>query len=41
MRLHREAAGADADLHVVALTPYLRNLMRMTALDRLFSLPPA
>ncbi|MER6945104.1 STAS domain-containing protein [Nonomuraea sp. NPDC000554] len=41
VRLHREAAGADADLHVVALTPYLRNLMRMTALDRLFSLPPA
>ncbi|WP_336206437.1 STAS domain-containing protein [Nonomuraea sp. LPB2021202275-12-8] len=40
VRLHQALAGSGTTLHVVALTPYLRSLMRMTALDRLFSLPP-
>ncbi|MEU7834240.1 MULTISPECIES: STAS domain-containing protein [unclassified Nonomuraea] len=40
VRLQRQVEGADAELRVVALTPYLRNLMRMTGLDKLFSLPP-
>lgn len=40
VRLQRKVEGADAVLRVVALTPYLRNLMRMTGLDKLFSLPP-
>jgi anti-sigma B factor antagonist len=40
VRLQRQVEGADAVLRVVALTPYLRNLMRMTGLDKLFSLPP-
>jgi len=40
VRLHQRVAAAGAALRVVALTPYLRGLMRMTALDRLFTLPP-
>ena len=40
VRLQRQVEGADAVLRVVALTPYLHNLMRMTGLDKLFSLPP-
>ncbi|MFG1707256.1 STAS domain-containing protein [Nonomuraea sp. M3C6] len=40
VRLQRQAEGANAVVHVVALTPYLRGLLRMTALDQLFSLPP-
>jgi anti-anti-sigma factor len=40
VRLHQQAEGANAVVHVVALTPYLRTLLRLTALDRLFSLPP-
>ena len=40
VRLRERAAGVDAVVHVVALTPYLRSLFAMTALDRLFSLPP-
>ncbi|MBN6055723.1 STAS domain-containing protein, partial [Nonomuraea sp. RK-328] len=41
IRLYHQAERADAVLRVVAVTPYLRNVLRMTALDRLFSLPPA
>ncbi len=41
VRLHQAVAETGAVLRVVALTPYLRSLMRMTALDRLFALPPA
>jgi anti-sigma B factor antagonist len=40
VRLQRLAVGADAVMRVVALSPYLRGLFKMTALDRLFSLPP-
>lgn len=41
VRLHRRVVeGADAVFNVVALTPYLRSLLQMTALDKLFSLPP-
>ncbi|HLU73712.1 MAG TPA: STAS domain-containing protein [Nonomuraea sp.] len=40
VRLHQRAAAEDAVLRVVAVTPYLRSMLRMTALDRLFSLPP-
>ncbi|SEH03359.1 anti-anti-sigma factor [Nonomuraea solani] len=40
LRLHEQAAGVNAALHVVALTPYLRGLFTMTALDRVFTLPP-
>jgi anti-sigma B factor antagonist len=40
VRLQRQVEGADAELRVVALTPYLRNLLRITALDKLFPLPP-
>ncbi|GAA4508277.1 MULTISPECIES: STAS domain-containing protein [Nonomuraea] len=40
VRLYQRVAAEDAVLRVVAVTPYLRNLMRMTALDRLFGLPP-
>jgi anti-sigma B factor antagonist len=40
VRLHQRAEGADAVFNVVALTPYLRSLLQMTALDKLFSLPP-
>ncbi|WP_170223108.1 STAS domain-containing protein [Nonomuraea turkmeniaca] len=38
--LRQRAADAGAVVHVVALTPYLRKLLTMTALDLLFSLPP-
>lgn len=41
VRLHQRAVAGGAAVQVVAVTPYLRSLMRMTALDRLFSLPPA
>ncbi|MFG1946924.1 STAS domain-containing protein [Nonomuraea sp. NPDC048826] len=41
VRLYQRAAAEDAVLRVVAVTPYLRSLLRMTALDRLFSLPPS
>ncbi|MEV0383568.1 STAS domain-containing protein [Nonomuraea sp. NPDC050643] len=40
MRLQQQAAGVNAVVHVVALTPYLRGLFTMTALDQLFTLPP-
>lgn len=40
VRLYQRVTAEDAVLRVVAVTPYLRNLMRMTALDRLFGLPP-
>ncbi|MBA2896219.1 STAS domain-containing protein [Nonomuraea soli] len=40
IRLHHRAAEARAALQLTALTPYLRNLLRMTALDRMFTLPP-
>ncbi|MGI5271358.1 STAS domain-containing protein [Nonomuraea sp. CA-218870] len=40
VRLYQRAAAEDAVLRVVAATPYLRSLLRMTALDRLFHLPP-
>ncbi|WP_188193421.1 STAS domain-containing protein [Nonomuraea sp. SYSU D8015] len=38
--LHQRAADAEAVVAVVALTPYLRGLFKMTALDQLFTLPP-
>ncbi|MFI6922648.1 STAS domain-containing protein [Nonomuraea spiralis] len=40
VRLQQQAADAGAVVRVVALTPHLRSLFLMTALDRLFSLPP-
>ncbi|WP_171074253.1 STAS domain-containing protein [Nonomuraea basaltis] len=40
VRLQLRAADADAVVQVVALTPYLRGLFKMTALDQLFTLPP-
>ncbi|MFI6478303.1 STAS domain-containing protein [Nonomuraea sp. NPDC050663] len=40
IRLHHRATEARAALQLTALTPYLRNLLRMTALDRMFTLPP-
>ncbi|MDP4505272.1 STAS domain-containing protein [Nonomuraea sp. NBC_00507] len=40
VRLQQRAAAARAVMQVVALTPYLRKLLTMTALDLLFSLPP-
>ncbi|NUP04374.1 MAG: STAS domain-containing protein [Nonomuraea sp.] len=40
VRLRQRAEDVNAVVHVVALTPYLRSLFRMTAIDRLFSLPP-
>ncbi|RVX40591.1 anti-sigma B factor antagonist/stage II sporulation protein AA (anti-sigma F factor antagonist) [Nonomuraea polychroma] len=40
VRLQQRAEEARAVVHVVALTPYLRKLLTMTALDPLFSLPP-
>ena len=40
VRLYQRAEDVNAVVQVVALTPYLRTLFRMTALDRLFSLPP-
>jgi len=41
VRFRQRAEASGAALRVVAVTPYLRSLMRMTALDRLFDLPPA
>ncbi|NUW32853.1 STAS domain-containing protein [Nonomuraea sp. SMC257] len=41
VRLYHQAERAEAVLRVVAATPYLRSVLRMTALDRLFDLPPA
>lgn len=41
VRLQQAVARTGAVLRVVALTPYVRSLMRMTALDRLFGIPPA
>jgi anti-anti-sigma factor len=41
VRLQQAVAGTGAVLRIVALTPYVRSLMRMTALDRLFGIPPA
>ncbi|MEV0146938.1 MULTISPECIES: STAS domain-containing protein [unclassified Nonomuraea] len=41
IRLYHQAERADAVLRVVAVTPYLRNVLRMTALDRILRLPPA
>ena len=38
--LHQRAAGGGAVLHVVALTPYVRHLLEMTGVARIFSLPP-
>ncbi|WP_049563343.1 STAS domain-containing protein [Nonomuraea sp. SBT364] len=40
VRLWQRAGDAGAELRLVAVTPYLRGLLRMTALDRLFGLPP-
>ncbi|MEV0594923.1 STAS domain-containing protein [Nonomuraea cavernae] len=40
IRLHQQAELADAALRVVALTPHLRGMLRITALDRLLALPP-
>jgi anti-anti-sigma factor len=40
IRLHRRAEQDGAAMRVVALTPYLRDVLRMTAMDRLFALPP-
>ncbi|MFF4193733.1 STAS domain-containing protein [Nonomuraea sp. NPDC001831] len=40
VRLQLRAADAGAEVRVVALTPYLRSLFLLTAIDRLFSLPP-
>jgi anti-anti-sigma factor len=40
VRLQQQAEGVNAAVHVVALTPYLRGLFKMTALDQLFGLPP-
>ncbi|NUT41034.1 MAG: STAS domain-containing protein [Thermoactinospora sp.] len=40
IRLHHRATEASAALQLTALTPYLRNLLHMTALDRMFTLPP-
>ncbi|MEU8245599.1 STAS domain-containing protein [Nonomuraea sp. NPDC048916] len=40
IRLHQQAELADAALHVVALTPHLRSMLRITALDQLLVLPP-
>jgi anti-sigma B factor antagonist len=41
VRLRQRVLAAGGELRVVAVTPYLRGLMRMTALDQLFTLPPA
>jgi anti-sigma B factor antagonist len=38
--LQQRAADADAVVNLVAVTPYLRGLFKMTALDQLFTLPP-
>lgn len=40
IRLHRRAEQDGGAMRVVALTPHLRNVLRMTAMDRLFTLPP-
>ncbi|MEW9550900.1 STAS domain-containing protein [Nonomuraea sp. NPDC050783] len=40
VRLQQRAAAAQAVVHLVALTPYLRGLLAMTAVDRIFILPP-
>ncbi|MFI9591542.1 STAS domain-containing protein [Nonomuraea sp. NPDC052265] len=40
VRLQLRAADAGATVRVVALTPYLRSLFLLTAIDRLFTLPP-
>ncbi|MCK2219231.1 STAS domain-containing protein [Actinomadura sp. ATCC 31491] len=40
VRLQQRAADAHAVVNLVALTPYLRGLLKMTAVDQLFTLPP-
>ncbi|MEU4578522.1 STAS domain-containing protein [Nonomuraea sp. ATR24] len=40
VRLWQRAGASGAELRLVAVTPYLRGLLKMTALDRLFGLPP-
>jgi anti-sigma B factor antagonist len=37
--VYNRAAEHDITMRVVALTPYLRHLLRVTALDRIFRLP--
>lgn len=39
IRLANAANAEKASFRVTALTPYLRNLLRMTALDQLFNVP--
>ncbi|MEU7001862.1 STAS domain-containing protein [Nonomuraea sp. NPDC046570] len=39
IRLANVANAEKASFRVTALTPYLRNLLRMTALDQLFNVP--
>lgn len=37
--LYNSAGEHDITMRIVALTPYLRHLLRVTALDRIFRLP--
>ncbi|MEV7013975.1 STAS domain-containing protein [Streptosporangium sp. NPDC051022] len=39
INVYNAACAHDATMRIVALTPYLRHLFRVTALDQVFDLP--